>query len=265
MMKKFHVIPGVATLAMALILPTEFIYAADESVMEEIIVTGSRIRRDPLTESAAMMDIGSDELDKSGITNLGDILQDLPITGSAPNSQFNVPGNSGFPQDGSGIGAGGVQLSLRNIGAKRTLILVDGKRWVAGSSASGVPATVDLNTIPANVISRIEILQDGASAVYGSDAIGGVVNIITDSMYDGFKIDLQSGQYLDEKDGESSLISALWGGGNDTSHFIFRRNHINNIFFHCVYSWTANKSRLKFNSHSHIINVDITNYTKIYQ
>jgi iron complex outermembrane receptor protein len=199
---------------------SQIAYAQDDELMEEVVVTGSRIRRDPLDESSPMMDISSETLGKSGVTNLGDILQDLPITGSAPNSQFNVPGNSGFPQDGAGIGAGGVQLSLRNLGAKRTLILVDGKRWVAGASASGVPSTVDLNTLPDNMIKRIEILQDGASAIYGSDAIGGVVNVITDSMYDGFRIDVQSGEYMSDGDGESSKIAALWGGGNDTTHFV---------------------------------------------
>lgn len=202
-------------------VPLYHAYGQEEQALEEIVITGSRIRRDPLKDSAAIMDISNTVLSNTGGTNLGDMLQDLPITGSAPNSQFNVPGNSGFPQDGAGIGAGSVQLSLRNIGAKRTLILVDGKRWVAGSSASGVPSTVDLNTLPDNVIQRIEILQDGASAVYGSDAIGGVVNIITDSMYDGFKLDIQGGEYLSDGDGTSSSISALWGGGDDKTHMIF--------------------------------------------
>ena len=81
--------------------------------------------------------------------------------------------------------------------------------------------TVDLNSIPDNVIQRIEILQDGASAIYGSDAIGGVVNIITNSTYEGFRVDVQSGEYLSDNDGGSARVSALWGGGNDTSHFIF--------------------------------------------
>ena len=191
-----------------------------DRTMEEVVVTGSRIRRNPLTEAAPIMDISADKLDQTGVTNLGDILQDLPITGSAPNSQFNVPGNIGFPQDGAGIGAGAVKLSLRNIGDKRTLILVDGKRWVAGASASGVPSTVDLNTLPANVIKRIEILQDGASAIYGSDAIGGVVNVITNSDFEGFRFDVQAGEYLSAGDGESTEIAGLWGGGNDTTHFV---------------------------------------------
>ncbi len=193
--------------------------------IEEVVVTGSRIRRNPLNEPTAITEIGKAELEQTGLTNLGDMLQNLPISGSAPNSQFNVPGNSGFPQDGAGIGAGGVQLSLRNLEAKRTLILVDGKRWVAGASASGVPSTVDLNTIPDNMIDRIEILQDGASAIYGSDAIGGVVNIITDRDFEGFKLDLQTGGYLSENDGESTELGFKWGGGNDTTHVVFSASY----------------------------------------
>ena len=198
--------------------PTEFALGQQAAEVEEIVVTGSRIRRNPLDEAAAVMELGDQELERAGLTNLGDTLRQLPISGSAVNSQFNVPGNSGFPQDGAGIGAGAVQLSIRNLGAKRTLVLVDGRRWVAGASASGVPGVVDLNTIPDNVIERIEILQDGASAIYGSDAIGGVVNIITKQNFEGFRLDLQTGGYLSEGDGESSEISALWGAGNDTTH-----------------------------------------------
>lgn len=191
---------------------------ADE--LEEVVVTGSRIRRDPLNEPTAIMELDKADIVNTGSTNLGDALQNLPITGSAPNSQFNVPGNSGFPSDGAGIGAGSVQLSLRNVEAKRTLVLVDGKRWVAGASASGVPGTVDLNTIPDNIIQRIEILQDGASAIYGSDAIGGVVNIITDQSFEGFALDFQTGGYLSDNDGESTEVGVKWGGGNERTHLV---------------------------------------------
>ena len=206
--------------------PLEVAYAQNaEAGLEEIVVTGSRIRRDPLNEPTAIMEITAGDIEDTGLTNLGDALQNLPITGSAPNSQYNVPGNSGFPQDGAGIGAGAVQLSLRNIGAKRTLVLVDGRRWIAGASASGVPATVDLNTIPDNVIQRVEILQDGASAIYGSDAIGGVVNIITDRDFQGFRLDLQTGGYLDDNDGESTGIGFKFGGGNDTTNLVFSASY----------------------------------------
>ena len=230
-----HLILIARGLSVALVLSVFSIYSSTaaaqdanaDQVVEEVIVTGSRIRRDPLSEAAAIMDIGAEKLDQSGFTNLGDILQNLPITGSAPNSQFNVPGNSGFPQDGAGIGAGGVQLSLRNLEAKRTLILVDGKRWIAGASASGVPSTVDLNSLPANMIKRIEILQDGASAIYGSDAIGGVVNVITNSDFEGFKIDAQYGEFVSDGDGASSEVSLLWGGGNDTTHLVVSAAYYN--------------------------------------
>lgn len=118
---------------------------AEAGGIEEVVVTGSRIRRDPLNERAPLTVLDGDALERTGLTNLGDALQSLPGAGSAPNSRFNVPGNAGFPQDGAGIGAGSVQLALRNVGSKRTLVLVDGRRWIAGASASGVPGHVDLN------------------------------------------------------------------------------------------------------------------------
>jgi iron complex outermembrane receptor protein len=202
------------------VTPANIAQAQQADELEEVIVTGSRIRRNPLNEPVAIMEIGAGDIERTGLTNLADALQQLPISGSAINSQFNVPGNSGFPQDGSGIGAGAAQLAIRNVSAKRTLVLVDGKRWIAGASASGVPNAVDLNTIPDNVIERVEVLQDGASAIYGSDAIGGVVNIITRQNYEGFRLDAQAGSYLSENDGESYEFSGLWGGGNETTHFV---------------------------------------------
>ena len=220
-MKTPIALAGATTLVLGLaIAPADITRAQQADEMEEVVVTGSRIRRNPLDEPVAIMEIGKGDIEQTGVTNLGDALQQLPITGSAINSKFNVPGNSGFPQDGSGIGAGAVQLSVRNLTAKRTLVLVDGKRWIAGASASGVPVSVDLNTIPDNVIERVEILQDGASAIYGSDAIGGVVNVITRQNFEGFRLDAQAGSYLEDSDGESYEFSALWGGGNDTTNFV---------------------------------------------
>ena len=110
-------------------VPFESAFGEEAESIEEVVVTGSRIRRDPLNEPTAVMELGRDDLVNSGFTNLGDALQNLPITGSAPNSQFNIPGNQGFPEDG----AGSVQLSLRNLKSIRTLILVDGRRWIAGT------------------------------------------------------------------------------------------------------------------------------------
>ncbi|MBT8099433.1 MAG: TonB-dependent receptor [Gammaproteobacteria bacterium] len=227
-MYKYLASAGGVVVALALNLlfnPAQQVLAQEAEEIEEVVVTGSRIRRNPLDEPVAIMDISAQDLQNTGLTNLGDALQNLPITGSAINSQFNVPGNSGFPQDGSGIGAGAAEVSIRNVGAKRTLVLIDGRRWIAGASASGVPSAVDLNTVPDNVIERVEVLQDGASAIYGSDAIGGVINIITKQDFEGFQLAAQTGGYLSDNDGESLEISGLWGGGNDTTHFVFSASY----------------------------------------
>ena len=193
---------------------------ARETVSEEIVVTGSRISASPLLQRAPVVELDEIAIERAGTTNLGAALQQLPSMGSAINTRFNVPGNSGFPQDGNGIGAGAVELSLRNLGAKRTLVLVDGRRWVAGASADGVPVAVDLNSIPSNVIDHIEVLQDGASAIYGSDAIGGVVNIITKSAVDGMHVSLHQGQYASEGDGQATEAAVLWGGGGDETRIL---------------------------------------------
>ena len=137
-MKTPIALAGASALVLSLaITHADLARAQEAEAMEEVVVTGSRIRRNPLDEPVAIMEIGKGEIEQTGMTNLGDALQQLPITGSAINSKFNVPGNSGFPQDGSGIGAGAVELSIRNLSAKRTLVLVDGRRWIAGASASG--------------------------------------------------------------------------------------------------------------------------------
>jgi len=149
------------------------------AVFEEVVVTGSRIRRDPLAARDSVLEIGENDRQRSGLTALGDLLARLSVSGSPLSTRFNSSGNFGFPADGGGIGAGASQVDLRHLGAKRVLVLVDGLRWVNGSSGSGVPGATDLNTIPAGVVERVEVLRDGASAVYGSDAVAGVVNIIT--------------------------------------------------------------------------------------
>ena len=131
----------------------------------EVTVTGSRIRQDPLEVRLPVQVVTSEDIGNSGFVGVGDYLQSLPIAGSAINRTNNAAGNLGFPPDGSGTSEGASEIDLRFLGAKRTLVLVDGRRWVHGSSASGVSGAVDLNTIPADAIESIEILQDGASTI----------------------------------------------------------------------------------------------------
>jgi iron complex outermembrane recepter protein len=187
---------------------------------DTIVVTGSRIHQNPLNMPNPIQNITSEDVDRTGLTSIADVLQRLPVTGSAINTTNNSSGNLGFPPDGSGIGAGASQIDLRNLSAKRTLVLVDGKRWINGSSASGVPGSVDLNTIPAGIISRVEILQDGASPIYGSDAIAGVVNIITRTDFEGFRANGYYGSF-GQGDGETQNYEASFGASSEKTRVLF--------------------------------------------
>ena len=180
----------------------------------EIVVTGSRIRRDPLSQDSPIVFVDQDDIDKTGLNSIADVLQRLPSAAGGLNSKFNNSGNFGNPPDGGGVGAGAAEIDLRYLGSKRTLVLVDGLRFVNAASASGVPGSVDLNAIPESMIERVEVLQDGASAIYGSDAIAGVVNIITKKKQDGFEASAQLGMY-GEGDGESQNYQLSWGSGSD--------------------------------------------------
>jgi iron complex outermembrane receptor protein len=178
--------------------------------MAEVVVTGSRIRQNPLDQKDPVLTITAEDMRQSGFASLGDYLNQLSISGSSLNTRYNSSGNFGFPPDGGGIGAGSTQVDLRHLGCKRVLVLVNGVRWVNGASASGVSSCVDLNTIPMSVVARIEVLENGASPLYGSDAISGVVNIITKTDVNGIDISAYTGQF-DENDGTTQEYSITMG------------------------------------------------------
>ena len=163
--------------------------------MTEVVVTGSRILQDVAQSTQPLSVVSAADIEKTGLASVGDLLEQLTTGGSALNAKFNSSGNFGYPPDGGGIGAGSAQVDLRNLDSNRTLVLVDGLRWVNESSASGVSGSADLNTIPLSIIDRIEVLEDGASSIYGSDAIAGVINIITKKRFDGVEVTGYGGTY----------------------------------------------------------------------
>lgn len=187
---------------------------ANDSHIEEVVVTGSRILRDPSTSRNTIVDFDVEDRDRTGLTSLSDMLARLSISGSTLNTRFNSSGNFGFPADGGGVAAGAAHIDLRHLGAKRVLVLVDGVRWIHGSSGSGVSGATDLNTIPTSIVDRIEVLRDGASAVYGSDAIAGVVNLITRSV-EGFSASVYRGQYVNG--GSTVDYETSFGHVNDST------------------------------------------------
>jgi iron complex outermembrane receptor protein len=187
--------------------------SSEQAAVQEVIVTGSRIYQTEAQREQPLSVISTEAIEKTGLGDIGALLQQLTTGGSALNSKFNSSGNFGYPPDGGGIGAGSAQVDLRNLDSKRVLVLVDGIRWVNESSASGVSGSADLNTIPLPIVDHIEVLEDGASAIYGSDAIAGVVNVITRKKMDGVEVNGYIGDY--GKGGQTTEGSVTIGGSSD--------------------------------------------------
>ncbi len=181
--------------------------AEEEAAKTEVIeVTGSLIGRREQTSAAPVTVVDKADLDAAGVTSVGDILQNLPAQSNGINVQFNNGGD------------GTTRIDLRGLGADRTLVLVNGRRVVPGGT--GVSASADLNSIPIAIIERVEVLKDGASAIYGSDAIGGVVNIITKEEFEGATASAYSG-VTQRGDGFNYEVNLTTGAKSKKSSIIF--------------------------------------------
>ena len=178
----------------------------DEDSIEEVVVTGSRLRRSTFNSASPMQVISGDLAREAGLFDVGEILQ---ATSQTSGLQINNAFNS-FVLD-NGIGA--VTVGYRGLGADRTLVMINGRR-MAPAGVGGAPSSPDLNLIPAALISRIENVFDGASAVYGSDAVAGVSNVILRSDVDGFEI-LASGDAPEAGGGKSYTVTGLYGKTGD--------------------------------------------------
>ncbi|WP_284321568.1 TonB-dependent receptor domain-containing protein [Dyella acidisoli] len=163
--------------------------------LQGITVTGSMIRSVDVETAQPVTELTHQALQEQGFVSVGQILQNVSSVGS--------PGTSNQSSLGNIVGQ---YVSLRGLGAPRTLVLVDGHRWT-----TDIFGQTDLSTIPSSIIDRVEILQDGASAIYGSDAISGVVNIITKKDFDGVQLDTYNSMYAPGNDGRTGQFS-LTGG-----------------------------------------------------
>ncbi len=179
---------------------------------EVIVITGTAIQRRVLTTPAPVAVLDKSDLDAAGKASIGEILQTLPSQSNA----INIQNNNG--------GTGATRINLRGLGSNRTLVLVNGRRHVPGGN--GANSAVDLNAIPTAIIERVEVLKDGASAIYGSDAIGGVVNIITRSDFEGTEASAFLGT---TEDGLGSVydISVVSGYNSDKGNVIFSAGYFN--------------------------------------
>jgi outer membrane receptor protein involved in Fe transport len=167
---------------------------------EQIVVTGSRIKRPNLESTVPITSITGEQFYQQGQTSIGDTLNDLPQLRSTFAQQ----------NPGLGIGIAGLNLlDLRGLGTQRTLVLVNGRRHVPADILNNA-VSVDTNTIPNDLIERVDIVTGGNSAVYGSDAIAGVVNFVLRKNFDGFQIRGQAG-LTEEGFGGNQYISAMYG------------------------------------------------------
>jgi len=175
--------------------------AAGATTLDRLEVTGSRIRGADMETRQPILTLSRENLEKQGFTSVADVLQNMTSAGS--------PAISRSEALASGENVGGYYIDIRNLGANRTLVLMNGKRL--GATSGGYQ---DLSQIPMSAIERIEVLKDGASSIYGSDAIAGVVNVITRKRFDGAEASAYVGQYS-QGDGELDQYSFTLGANGE--------------------------------------------------
>jgi iron complex outermembrane receptor protein len=187
-------------------------YAQDAAQsMQRVEVTGSRIRQVDLETAQPVQVMTQEQIQKTGLVTVGDILNQLSSAGTP---DFDRGGSLTSNREN-----GGQYISLRNLGSNRLLVLVDGKRWT-----QSVDGYTDMSTIPSAMIERIEVLKDGASSIYGSDAISGVVNIILKKRMEGAQLSLYTGAN-DKGDGRAKDFSLSFGANNDKASLMFGLSH----------------------------------------
>lgn len=170
---------------------------------DRVVITGSRIRRSEFTSTQPVQIITSEESTLEGLVDTSEILQGATVANTA--GQINNYFTGTVETGGPGVNT----LSLRGLGAERTLVLINGRR-AGPAGARGQVGPTDLNTIPASLIERVEILTDGASSIYGSDAVAGVVNIITRTNLEGGQLNVYVNQPF-ESGGEEYNVSISHG------------------------------------------------------
>ena len=193
------------------------------STVGEIVVTGSRIPQPNLTSSSPIQVVGSEDVKLTGTTQTADLLNQLPQV---------FAGESANISNGS---TGTANVNLRGLGSQRTLVLIDGRRLGPGDPTFNGGSSSDINFIPAALVDHVEVLSGGASAVYGSDAVAGVVNFIMMKNFEGVRLDVQGSTFehgnnnaalhaLGAKVGDFEPTGSIWDGRQVTANFVIGMN-----------------------------------------
>jgi iron complex outermembrane recepter protein len=201
MHKKTAIAQAIALAVTALVAGSAL---AQEAALQRVEITGSSIKRATSETASPVQVVSREDLAKSGKATVAEYLQTLTADGAG-----SLP--TGF---GNGFAAGSTAISLRGLGATSTLVLLNGRRMAPFARADdGQKTFTDLSTVPMEAVDRIEILKDGASSIYGADAIAGVVNIILRKDYTGTAIKLEGGTSR-YRDGEQGKLALTWGKGD---------------------------------------------------
>lgn len=176
----------------------------------DIVVTGSRIRRTDLAGVGPATVVSAEQLENTGVVNIENVLQRLPSVAGFSGNQTNAYW--------TGNGYGTAQVNLRGLGIKRTLTLLNGRRLVAGGT--GANSSPDLNMIPTIALARTDVLKDGASAIYGADAVSGVVNLVTRTDFEGVAVSARNG-VTGKGDGHDFTADFLGGIRNERGGLMF--------------------------------------------
>ena len=212
-------------------------HAAEGDEVERIEITGSHIKRTNMEGPSPVTSLSQDDIQKSGVTDLISLFTKLPISGQGT---FSTQANSS-----DDTANGGSSVSLRGLGADSTLILINGRRVSVSPFAKGIDtAFVDINNIPLAAIKRVDILKDGASATYGSDAVAGVINIVLRDDVEGAEITAKMGTTADGG-GEEQSVNLVFGNSTDNTSHTFILEYFNReevLYSDRDYSATANQA-----------------------
>ncbi|MFZ5610231.1 MAG: TonB-dependent receptor domain-containing protein [Pseudomonadota bacterium] len=205
--------------AMAQQLPMEQV-ADDQVAVEEIVVTGSYIRRKTQFDSPSPIQVvGSEQLETLGVSTIAELTQTLTVNNGAQNN------SDAFTQN---LTTGTENINLRGLGVQSTLVLLNGRRQVGSAAPTdgGLNFVDTASLVPMIAVDRVEILKDGAAALYGTDAVAGVVNFITRDDFEGLELNADF-QSVTEKSSSDLRVSGLWGAGDDRTHFVVAASYFN--------------------------------------
>lgn len=201
---RYAIAIAAATAGMSVTVHAQQAPAGANETIEDVIVTGSRMRRTQEEAAVPVEIITRDFIERSGKQNIADVLRSV-----GADNQGSIP--TAFT---GGFAAGSSAVSLRGLGVNSTLVLVNGRRMATyGLADDGSRTFVDLNTIPFEAVERVDVLKGGASAIYGSDAVGGVINVILREEFKGFGLSTDFGTSSAD-DGENYRISGTYGFGD---------------------------------------------------